>query len=77
MKAIKIIGPGVVKLVELKEPKISPEEILIKVKALGLCGSDLKTYRGQNQMVSYPRIPGHEITGEIIQIGKNDLLNSR
>jgi len=70
MKAIKIIEPGVVKLVELKEPKISPEEILIKLKALGLCGSDLKTYRGQNQMVSYPRIPGHEIAGEIIQTGE-------
>jgi len=70
MKAVKISKPCVVKLVELKEPKISPEEILIKVKALGLCGSDLKTYRGQNQMVSYPRIPGHEIAGEIVQTGE-------
>ncbi len=69
MKAVKILKPCVVKLVELKEPKISPEEILIKVKALGLCGSDLKTYRGQNQMVNYPRIPGHEIAGEIVQTG--------
>jgi threonine dehydrogenase-like Zn-dependent dehydrogenase len=48
MKAVKIIKPGVVKLVELNKPKVSVEEILIKLKALGLCGSDLKTYQGQN-----------------------------
>ena len=69
MKAVKIIKPGVVKLVELNKPKVSVEEILIKLKALGLCGSDLKTYQGQNQMVIYPRIPGHEIAGEIVQTG--------
>ena len=71
MKAAKILKPGVVKLVEIDKPKVGAEEILIKLKALGLCGSDLKTYRGQNQMVSYPRIPGHEIAGEIVQNGKN------
>ena len=70
MKAIKIIKPGVVKLVELNKPKVSVGEILIKLKALGLCGSDLKTYQGQNQMVIYPRIPGHEIAGEIVQTGE-------
>ena len=70
MKAVKIIKPGVVKLVELNKPKVSVEEILIKLKALGLCGSDLKTYQGQNQMVIYPRIPGHEIAGEIVQMGE-------
>jgi len=71
MKAIKIIEPGVVNLVEIDKPKVGAEEILIKLKALGLCGSDLKTFQGQNKMVSYPRIPGHEIAGEIIQTGKN------
>jgi len=70
MKAVKIIKPGVVKLVELNKPKVSVKEILIKLKALGLCGSDLKTYQGQNQMVIYPRIPGHEIAGEIVQTGE-------
>ena len=70
MKAVKIIKPGVVKLVELNKPKVSVGEILIKLKALGLCGSDLKTYQGQNQMVIYPRIPGHEIAGEIVQTGE-------
>ena len=71
MKAIKIIEPGVVNLAEIDKPKVGAEEILIKLKALGLCGSDLQTFRGQNKMVSYPRIPGHEIAGEIVQTGEN------
>jgi len=71
MKAAKILKPGVVNIVELDKPKVGTEEILIKLKALGLCGSDLKTYQGQNQMVIYPRIPGHEIAGEIVQTGEN------
>jgi len=71
MKAAKILKPGVVNIVELDKPKVGAEEILIKLKALGLCGSDLKTYQGQNQMVIYPRIPGHEIAGEIVQTGEN------
>lgn len=71
MKAIKIIEPGVVNLAEIDKPKVGAEEILIKLKALGLCGSDLQTFRGQNKMVSYPRIPGHEIAGKIVQTGEN------
>jgi threonine dehydrogenase-like Zn-dependent dehydrogenase len=69
MKAVQIVQPYKLKIIEVPEPKIGPTDILIKVKALGLCGSDLKTYLGQNPMVSYPRIPGHEIGGEIIQTG--------
>jgi len=70
MKAIKIIEPGVIKLVEVAKPKIGLGDILIKLRALGLCGSDLKTYLGQNKMVNFPRIPGHEIAGEIVQTGE-------
>jgi 2-desacetyl-2-hydroxyethyl bacteriochlorophyllide A dehydrogenase len=70
MKAVKILKPGVVNLVEIDKPKVGAEEILIKLRALGLCGSDLKAYQGQNKMVIYPRIPGHEIAGEIVQTGE-------
>ncbi len=36
-------------------------ELLLKIERVGLCGSDLTTFRGLNPMVTYPRIPGHEI----------------
>lgn len=69
MKAIQITEPKIVNEVELPEPVVSPGEVKIAIKRLGLCGSDLKTYLGQNPMVSYPRIPGHEIAGIIVESG--------
>ena len=69
MRAVQIVKPYKVKIIEVPEIEISSTDVLIKVKALGLCGSDLKTYLGLNPMVSYPRIPGHEIGGEIVQTG--------
>lgn len=71
MKAVRITEPGKVEICDLPEPKVGPEEVLVKVKILGLCGSDLATYRGINPLVSYPRIPGHEIAGEIIEAGND------
>ena len=49
---------------ELENPVIKANEVLVKIKRIGLCGSDLNTYRGKNPMVTYPRIPGHEAAGE-------------
>jgi len=69
MKAVKILKPHRVSLCEIPQPVLNDEDILIKVKALGLCGSDLKTYRGLNPLVDYPRIPGHEVAGEIVETG--------
>ncbi|HDJ28579.1 MAG TPA: sorbitol dehydrogenase, partial [Proteobacteria bacterium] len=71
MKAARIIEPYKVEIIDLPEPQIGPEDVLIKVKLLGLCGSDLATYRGLNPMVSYPRIPGHEVCGEIVKLASN------
>ncbi|MHC4706581.1 MAG: alcohol dehydrogenase catalytic domain-containing protein, partial [Planctomycetota bacterium] len=70
MKAVEIIKPGRAQIRDIPEPTVSDDNILVKVKALGLCGSDLSTYRGQNPLVSYPRIPGHEIAGEIVHTGE-------
>jgi len=71
MKAARIDKPGQVSLCSIGEPKVGDDDVLIKVEMIGLCGSDLATYRGSNPMVSYPRIPGHEIAGCIEQIGGN------
>jgi len=71
MKAIRIVKPYKVENYDIAEPTVGPAELLIKVKVLGLCGSDLATYRGSNPMVGYPRIPGHEIVGEIVDKGSH------
>ncbi len=49
---------------------LGDEDVLLKVEYLGLCGSDLNTYKGLNPLVELPRIPGHEISGKIIKCGR-------
>ncbi len=50
-------------------PKIQNGEVLLRIERIGLCGSDLTTFRGLNPLVKYPRIPGHEIAATIVEIG--------
>ncbi|MDR1170659.1 MAG: zinc-binding alcohol dehydrogenase family protein [Prevotellaceae bacterium] len=66
MKAIQIVQAGEVKLADIPAPSISPNEVLLKIKYVGFCGSDLNTYSGKNPMVKLPVIPGHEI-GAVIE----------
>jgi len=69
MKAFTIKEPGVVSPVEVDEPKMGMNEVLVDVHYVGLCGSDLSSYMGKNPLLTYPRIPGHEISGVIIDKG--------
>ncbi|RMG78428.1 MAG: sorbitol dehydrogenase, partial [Bacteroidetes bacterium] len=71
MKAFYITEPGKTEIKKIKEPEPQSDEILLKIKKVGLCGSDLNTFRGKNPLVSFPRIPCHEVAGEVIAIGKD------
>jgi threonine dehydrogenase-like Zn-dependent dehydrogenase len=70
MRAISLRAPGEVEIVEVAEPTLGPEEVLVRVGCVGLCGSDLNAYRGSSPMVSYPRIIGHEVGGTIVARGE-------
>ena len=70
MKAISILAPGELKIVDLPEPQLGPEDVLVDVRYIGLCGSDLGMYRGTFAIGIYPRIPGHEVSGTIIEKGE-------
>lgn len=59
------------KFLKVNEPTINQDEVLLDVHHVGLCGSDLNTYRGANPLVELPRIPGHEIGGQILEVGAN------
>ncbi len=65
MKALVITGPGAMDYRELPEPVPGPGEVLLDVRYVGLCGSDLSSFRGLNPLVSYPRVPGHEVSGVV------------
>ena len=71
MKAIQIMQPGEINLVDLHKPEVKNGEVLVKIKYVGFCGSDLNTFSGKNPMVKLPVIPGHEIGAEIVETGAN------
>jgi threonine dehydrogenase-like Zn-dependent dehydrogenase len=63
-------APWRIQTVDLPEPKLNPEEVLVEIAYVGLCGSDLNMYRGTFAIGAYPRIPGHEVSGTIIARGR-------
>ena len=67
MKAVTLIGPGEVHLTDIPEPNPSPGDLLLRVERVGLCGTDLNSYRGKNPLVTYPRIIGHEIAATVLE----------
>ena len=71
MKSICLEKPGEISLMEIPAPKRQGDEVLIKVKSAGICGSDIGAYRGVNPLVSYPRIIGHEVAGEVVEVPAN------
>ena len=72
MKAIKLEKPYEIEEVETAMPQPKAGEALIRVKSAGICGSDIGAYRGTNNLVTYPRIIGHEIAGEVLSIPENE-----
>ena len=69
MKAWTITEAGQMEVVTREKPVADKGDVLLKVGVVGYCGSDLNTYRGLNPMVSYPRIPGHEIGATVEAVG--------
>ena len=72
MKAIKLAEPWNISCVEMEKPTPKAGEALIRVVAAGICGSDIGAYRGSNNLVSYPRIIGHELAGIVESIPENN-----
>lgn len=71
MKTVKITNPGEVEVVDIQKPAIGDGDVLLRIKHVGFCGSDLNTFLGRNPMVKMPVIPGHEIGAVIEETGKN------
>ncbi len=69
MKAFYITEPGKTSLGDLQQPQPAANEVLLQTRLIGMCGTDLSTFRGKNPLVSYPRIPGHEIAATIVETG--------
>lgn len=69
MQAIEVTKPGQISIVERPLPEYKENEVLIQVKAAGICGSDVHIYHGKNAFATYPRVVGHEFVGEVVKVG--------
>ena len=68
MKAVQIVNPSEMKVVELEKTTVGAGEVLVRIKYVGFCGSDLNTFLGRNPMVKLPVIPGHEVGAVILSL---------
>ncbi|MBN7573718.1 MULTISPECIES: zinc-binding alcohol dehydrogenase family protein [Clostridium] len=72
MKTVIINKPNDLQIIEMDKPVITEHDnVLIKMKAAGICGSDVHIYHGQNAAATYPRVIGHEMVGEVVEVGSN------
>lgn len=71
MKQVVLTAPKQFEIREVPTPEISDTQILMKVHAVGICGSDIHAYYGEHPFIHCPIVMGHEATGEIVKIGKD------
>lgn len=67
MKALVIRKPGEAAIETVPDPVRQKGEALLRVRMIGMCGSDLNSFRGKNPLVKFPRIPGHEIAATVLE----------
>ena len=71
MKTILINQPGEIKVTDTPMPEVKPGEALLRIRYCGICGADVASYTGNQPFTTYPRIPGHEFSAEIVEIPEN------
>jgi len=69
MKQARMLNPGEIAIEEAPVPEIRDGEALLRVRRIGVCGSDIHVYHGKHPYTSYPIIQGHELSGEIAEVG--------
>ncbi len=66
-----MIKPGIIEFRDVPLPEINAGEVLIEMKRIGVCGSDIHVYHGKHPYTSYPVVQGHEVSGVIVKLGAN------
>jgi L-iditol 2-dehydrogenase len=69
MKAVIVESPYTVVIKEIADPTVGENDVRIKVKTAGICGSDIHTYKGLHPFRKPPVVIGHEVAGEVVEIG--------
>lgn len=71
MRAIEITKAGAINLIHKEIPVPNKGEALLKILYCGICGADVASYTGNQPFTTYPRIPGHEFSAQIVEIAEN------
>ena len=71
MRAVIIDAPGIIRVDNVPDPTPRPDEVLVRVGACGICGTDLHIIDGDSPLARYPIIPGHEFAGEVVALGSD------
>lgn len=71
MKVLRFYAPGDVRVEEAPVPQITPDEVLLRVKNCSTCGTDVKIFNNGHQNITPPRVMGHEVAGEVAEVGAN------
>ena len=69
MKQVTLVSAETFEINEVPVPVCKPGQALLKVKAVGICGSDIHAYYGKHPFISFPVVQGHEATGQVVEIG--------
>ena len=72
MQTITLDSPGNFSISQTEVPKRPPDSALVRIYRVGICGTDLHAFRGRQPFLSYPRILGHELGVQIMEIDAND-----
>jgi L-iditol 2-dehydrogenase len=71
MQALRFYAPQDVRLEDVPEPECGPDEVKLRVRNCSTCGTDVKIFNNGHQNISPPRTMGHEIAGEVVEVGAN------
>ena len=76
MKAVRLYGPKDWRFEDVPVPEVTPDSVLIRVRAAGICATDVELWNGtmfylSSGMTKYPFTPGHEWSGEVVTVGRN------
>lgn len=74
MRAILCQNPRELEIVERPVPERKPGEALVRIRRIGVCGTDMHIYQGNQPYFAYPRIMGHELSGEIVEADRGSEL---
>ena len=69
MRQAFLNNPGKIEYREIEKPDPRPENVVVKIKYIGICGSDIHVFHGKHPYTSYPVVQGHEVSAEVVAVG--------